>query len=159
MMKRLGHRYAQYFNRKYGRSGPLWGGRYYSCIAESAFYVLACYRYIETNPVRAGLVARPADYRWSSHSTNARGLHDGIVSPHPEYTALAGDDVSRRQVYQGLFEQVLELVVVRRIRESTVAGYPLASDGYKAELVARFGTKLGRNRRRLDGSVPDPDPL
>ena len=67
MMKHLGQRYVQYVNRTYRRSGTLWEGRFRSCLTQSEDYVLACYRYIELNPVRAGMVLKPQDYRWSSY--------------------------------------------------------------------------------------------
>jgi len=52
LMKHLGQRYVQYINRTYNRSGTLWEGRFRSCLTQSNEYVLACYRYIELNPVR-----------------------------------------------------------------------------------------------------------
>jgi len=67
LMKRLGQRYVQYVNRTYRRSGTLWEGRFRSCIAQEDIYLLICQRYIELNPVRAGMVRYPADYRWSSY--------------------------------------------------------------------------------------------
>ena len=146
MMKQLGHRYAQYFNRSYGRSGPLWGGRYYSCIAESAYYVLACYRYIELNPVRAGLVRLPGDYRWSSHSANTEGAAGEMLSPHKEFLALGVDEEARRRVYGFLFAEQIETALLKRIREATVGGYPLASNAFKEAVAAKLGTKLQRGR-------------
>lgn len=68
LMRNLGQRYVQYVNRRYGRSGTLWEGRYRSCLVESAEYVLGCHRYIELNPVRAGMVVAPSAYRRSSHN-------------------------------------------------------------------------------------------
>jgi putative transposase len=69
-MKNLGQRYVQYINRTYRRSGTLWEGRYKSCLVQDETYVLACYRYIELNPLRAGMVKHVGDYRWSSYRTN-----------------------------------------------------------------------------------------
>jgi len=79
LMRELGQRYVQYFNRRYKRSGTLWEGRFRSCVAESASYVLACYRYIELNPVRACLVAKPDDYRWSSFRANSGGRTESRI--------------------------------------------------------------------------------
>jgi putative transposase len=73
LMKHLGQRYVQYVNRTYKRSGTLWEGRFRSCLTQSEQYVLACHRYIELNPVRAGMVKKPQDYPWSSYSANALG--------------------------------------------------------------------------------------
>ena len=56
LMKALGQRYVQYVNRTYRRSGTLWEGRFRSCPTQEEAYLLACQRYIELNPVRAGIV-------------------------------------------------------------------------------------------------------
>jgi putative transposase len=63
LMKALGQRYVQYVNRTYRRSGTLWEGRFRSCLTQQETYLLACQRYIELNPVRAGMVTHPAEYR------------------------------------------------------------------------------------------------
>ena len=62
-MRRLGSRYVAFINRQYGRTGTLWGGRFHACLVDSERYLFVCHRYIELNPVRAGLVVNPADYR------------------------------------------------------------------------------------------------
>jgi len=138
MMKELAHHYSHYFNRDLGRSGPLWGGRYYSCIAESSLYVLACYRYIELNPVRAGLVRQPAEYRWSSHGANAEGQASSLVavSAHEELLALGTDDAARRGSYKNLFSDSLDETLLRRIRKATAGGLPLASETFKARIAS-----------------------
>jgi putative transposase len=162
MMKELAQRYSQYFNRTYARSGPLWTGRYYSCIAESAVYVLACYRYIEMNPVRAGIVGHPAEYKWSSYLANAEGVDDRLTSPHQELIALGDGQAARQHAYKNLFGEALEPPLLVRIRESTLGGYPLASEEFKAQIAAKFGTKLEPSRPGPRPaaplcSVPDPD--
>ena len=88
LMKALGQRYVQYVNRTYRRSGTLWEGRFRSCPIQEETYLLACQRYIELNPVRAGMVPHPAEYRWSSYRANAQGEADALLQPHPLYTAL-----------------------------------------------------------------------
>jgi len=67
----------------------LWEGRFRSCLVGSEQYALACYRYIELNPVRARIVARPREYRWSSYGANAEGRRDEMITPHPAYCGLA----------------------------------------------------------------------
>ena len=101
LMKRLAQRYAQYFNRTYGRSGPLWDGRYHSSVAATARYVLGCYRYIELNPVDAGMVSHPAQYTWSSYRANALGHDDRLVRPHAEFLALGLNACAQREAYAG----------------------------------------------------------
>jgi putative transposase len=151
MMKGLGQRYAQYFNRKYERTGPLWDGRYHSCIAESAYYVLACYRYIELNPVRAGMVASPTGYQWSSYRANADGSDDQLTRPHAEYLALGRTAEASRDAYRAMFDKALDPPMLERIRSSTSGGYPLASPEF-AQRLAGMGVKL-------KPSVPGPRPI
>jgi putative transposase len=88
-MKVVGSRYAQYINLRYQRTGTLWEGRHRASLVQSERYLLCCYRYIELNPVRAGMVERPEEYRWSSYGINAWG-DAGWLQPHEEYSRLGG---------------------------------------------------------------------
>jgi putative transposase len=158
LMRDLGQRYVQYFNRHHGRSGTLWEGRFRSCVAESANYVLGCYRYIELNPVRAGMVGAPAQYRWSSHAGNIGLRVDPLIVAHEEYLALGSNEKSRRDAYRGLFDQVLEPSFLVAIREATNGGYPLSSDSLRRDIASMNPrrTEPGRpGRRRKSGSDPD----
>lgn len=147
LMRDLGRRYVRYFNRRYERSGTLWEGRFRSCIAQSARYVVACYRYIESNPVRAGMVDRAAAYRWSSHAANSGMRGDPLVTPHTEYLALSAGDEARHAAYRGLFEHDQEPKLVAAIRQATNGGYPLASDAFKANVLAPLGARTGPGKR------------
>ena len=100
-MKKLGQCYVQY---RLSRTGTLWEGRFQSCMVSSDVYVLACYRYIELNPVRAGMVAAPSDYRWSSYAVNAEGKPDGWLREHPSYEALSDQPPLRHSAYRALCE-------------------------------------------------------
>jgi putative transposase len=139
LMRDLGQRYVQYFNRRHKRSGTLWEGRYRSCLVESTRYVLACYRYIELNPVRAGMVNHPSSYLWSSHAVNSGMRNDPFLAEHPEFRALAMDATMRRASYRALFEGRMDEVLVNAIREATSSGYPLASDAFLVRLGAKAG--------------------
>ena len=108
MMKHLGQRYVQYVNRAYRRSGTLWEGRFRSCLTQSEDYVLACYRYIELNPVRAGMVRHPRDYRWSSFHANGDGKQDPLVTSHEQYRRLDRNEAMRREAYRALFKAQLD---------------------------------------------------
>jgi putative transposase len=88
LMKNLGQQYVQKVNHRLQRTGTLWEGRFHSSLATSDTYVLACYRYIELNPVEAGMVRYPGHYRWSSYGANAEGKSDGMVRSHPAYQCL-----------------------------------------------------------------------
>ena len=82
VMQSLGRRYVQHVNFKYRRTGTLWEGRYRATLLDSERYLLSCQRYIELNPVRAGMVKHPGEYPWSSYRCNALGEPDELVSAH-----------------------------------------------------------------------------
>jgi putative transposase len=88
LMQRLGRRYVPWYNERHGRTGTLWEGRFRSALVTSESHLLACARYIELNPVRAGMVGAPEHYSWSSHAANAFGRVDPLVTPHPVLRAL-----------------------------------------------------------------------
>lgn len=136
MMRDLGRRYVPYFNRRYGRTGTLWEGRFRSCLVDSARYVLGCYRYIECNPVEARMVAAPQAYPWSSYAGNAGLLDDVLLSPHVEYTALAETPTARRSAYRALFTLPRDGETLRALRDATASGYGLVGDALKSRLVA-----------------------
>jgi putative transposase len=127
LMKGLGQHYVQHVNRVHGRTGTLWEGRFWSSISTSEYYVLACHRYIELNPVRAGLASRPEDYAWSSFGCNALGREDSLVEPHPAYLALSVDTHRRRLAYRSLFEYGLEPTVINEIRRAARGGRPMGA--------------------------------
>ncbi len=104
MMQQIGRKYVSYFNDTHKRTGTLWEGRFKSSVVGSDKYLLACYRYIELNPVRAGLVAAPADYDWSSYRTNALGQSSDIVKPRREWIDLGFTQNERLTKYRLLFE-------------------------------------------------------
>lgn len=99
-LQSVGRRYVQYFNYCYGRTGTLWEGRYRSTVIEAEDYLLACSRYIELNPVRAGMVRSPAHYRWSSYRANAQGRADPLLSLHPVYKRLGRTRADRVEAYR-----------------------------------------------------------
>ncbi|MCL9775522.1 transposase [Vibrio methylphosphonaticus] len=108
MMQSLNTQYVRYFNRKYSRSGSLWEGRYRSFPIETERYMLEVYRYIELNPVRAGIVMDPKRYLWSSYKTNACGKTSVLVTAHSQYLALANTQEKRILAYNALFDLAIE---------------------------------------------------
>ena len=157
LMRDLGQRYVQYFNRRYRRTGTLWEGRFRSCLVDSARYVLACYRYIELNPVRANLARHPVDYAWSSYKGNSGARNDPLLSAHPEYIALGSCTEARQSAYAGLFGEGLDASLLQSMRDATNSGLPLVPDDLKQALAA-LGHKVERGRpgrRGKSGSDPD----
>jgi putative transposase len=142
LMKRLGQRYVQYINRTYRRSGTLWEGRFRSCMTQEEDYLLSCYRYIELNPVRAGIVEHPADYRWSSYRVNAQGEASGIIDPHDTYQALGTDQEMRTSAYRALFRNRLDAKMIEQIRNSTSGNYALGSSFFQEKIAAKVGRRV-----------------
>jgi len=155
LMKHLGQRYVQYVNRSYARTGTLWEGRFRSCLAQSEQYVLTCYRYIELNPVRAGMVPHPHDYRWSSYRANAEGHLDAVITPHPEYLRLGQGSV-RLEVYRGLFSAHLDPAYVDEIRRATNGNFALGNDRFKDEIARKLNRRVtpGVSGRPAGRNVP-----
>ncbi len=146
MMKRLGQRYVQYVNRTYGRSGTLWEGRFRSCLTQEDTYVLGCCRYIELNPVRAGMVEHPAEYRWSSYRANAQGEASSWLEPHPCYQSLATDEQGRQAAYRELFRHQLDPGLVDEIRKATNGNYVLGTSRFQDEVARMLGRRVVRGR-------------
>ncbi len=121
-MKYLGQCYVQSVNQRLARTGTLWEGRFRSCVVQSESYVLACYRYIELNPVRASMVSSPADYPWSSHGANAAGKPCKVVRPHAVYESLGLDTPSRADAYRMLCADALPPPQIDEIRKATRVG-------------------------------------
>jgi putative transposase len=96
LMKRVAGRQTRYVNKLEDRSGSLWEGRYKSSIISTKEYLPACCRYIELNPLRAGMTTDPADYHWSSYAAKALGKGDLVVDLHPSYLSL-GETERERQ--------------------------------------------------------------
>lgn len=146
LMRRLGQQYVQYVNRTYERTGTLWEGRYRSCLVDSERYALACHRYIELNPVRAGMVSKPVDYPWSSHRANSGFLRDETLSAHAAYLALHEAPEARAEAYRTLFRDGLESSLVEEIRDATNGGRALGGSAFKAGLETQLGRKATRGR-------------
>jgi putative transposase len=136
MMQAIGRVYVPYFNGTYGRCGGLWEGRYRSTVVEDDRYFLTCMRYIELNPVRAGMVARPFEYVWSSFRANACGLADSLVTPHTAYTDLGATGPARASAYRALFDREIPARDLEFIRDSTQHGWALGGAAFRQRLTA-----------------------
>ena len=136
MMQQLGRVYVRYFNRQYERSGTLWEGRYKSCLVQDGAYLLNCYRYIELNPVRAGMVGDPADYKWSSYQANGLGKSVAMRTPHAEYLALEENDEARFASYRGLFNRPDDEEQLNDMRRAVNRGLVLGDENFKEEVAS-----------------------
>ncbi len=100
LMQRVGSRFVRHWNTRHRRSGTLWDGRFHSMIVGSDRYFLACCRYIDLNPVRAGIVRHAVEYEWSSHRHLAHGGCDELLTSHGAYNALGMTPDARQAAYR-----------------------------------------------------------
>jgi putative transposase len=147
LMKHMGQLHSQYFNKRYGRTGSLWEGRFRSCLVQSESYVLACYRYLELNPVRASMVIHPGDYPWSSYRNNALGeAATRLVTPHSEYLRLGDSTQERQKVYAGLFGSTADNERLEEIRAATNGGYALGDESFRRTIARALGRRVEKGR-------------
>ncbi len=158
-MQSLGRRYVRYVNFRHRRTGTLWEGRYRAAPIDSEAYFLACCRYIELNPVRAGMAAHPRDYPWSSWRAHAAGAADPLVSDHPLYRALGRNAAERQKEYRALFRPALDPEFVEALRGATNGGWALGGEAFKRKIAKALRrrvaplprgrpAKAGNNRRQ-----------
>lgn len=143
MMQDVGRRYVRIVNDAMGRTGTLWEGRYKPCLVDADAYLLACYRYIELNPVRAGMVADPADHAWSSYRANALGRRDDLITPHDSFLAISRDARERRDRYRELVAQGLSSGQLQEIRLVTQRQRALGSSPFRQLVEQRTGMRAG----------------
>jgi putative transposase len=139
LVQGVGRRYVPYFNFLYERTGTLWEGRFGSSPVEAERYFLICHRYVELNPVRAGMVGDPGAYEWSSFRCNALGARDELVTPHSLYMELGGDDARRQAAYRNLFAGDLDSLTLEAIRHSAHHGWALGGSEFCEFLESRCG--------------------
>ena len=142
MMQMLGRYYVQYFNYNYQRTGTLWEGRYKSSLISSEQYLFTCMRYIELNPLRAGMVEEPSEYPWSSYHHNALGKSDALIQPHLEYVRLGKTSAEQQKSYQALFQIPLELKMLHEIRESTNKCWILGDSKFKQSVAQQLARRV-----------------
>jgi len=125
-MQVVGTKYVRYFNRRYTRTGTLFEGPFKANVIETERYWFSCMRYVELNPVRAGIVSEPARYRWSSYRANALGVSDTLITQHPLYSSLGKSATRRQERWRELCREVIspeDLFEIRdAIRRATVLG-------------------------------------
>lgn len=153
MMQALGRRYVGWFNRRHARSGTLWEGRFRAAALEPARWLLPCMRYVELHPVRAGLVAAPSEYGWSSFAHHVGERVDPLVTDHPAYWALGNTPFDRHAAYRRLIDSGLGPDELAAITATTRRGWPLGASEFIASAqnggaISMTPRPRGRPRKR-----------
>ena len=152
MLQDVGRRYVRIINTIHGRTGTLWEGRYRSSLVDSERYLLICQRYIELNPVRAGMVGDPMDYSWSSHAHYMGARPSKIIREHAVFRSLGATEDERSSEYRLICALPLEASVVERIRKAINTDSALGTDGFLDHVESELGRsvrppKRGRPRK------------
>ena len=147
VMQSVGRRYVQYINYICRRTGTLWEGRHKASLIDAESYLMSCYRYIELNPVRAGMVSHPGDYRWSSYRHHAYGEKNKLVSDHDLYRRLGPGPDERHYHYRELFNSDLDNELLHSIRNAANFSMPLVNDRFKQQIEQTLGRRIGQAKR------------
>lgn len=147
LMQHVGRLYVLYVNRRYRRSGALFEGRHKASLVAADDYLLSCYRYIELNPVAAGMVERPDQYSWSSYPWHAWGRPNTLVQDHDLYLGLDRDPATRQHAYRELFRHQLPEAQLHDIRECLAGNFPLGNARFREQIETALGRRVGERRR------------
>jgi len=156
LMRVVGSKYAYYLNKSYKRSGTVWEGRHKSSLVDADNYLLKCYRYIELNPVAAGMVQSPQEYKWSSYRCNAWNEAQALVTPHVNYLSLADNTEERCYRYRELFKAQQCEKDLHLIRSAMHYCQPVGDSRFKKSIERQIGHRLGyakRGRPRKESDV------
>jgi len=138
LIQRIGRKFARLVNIRWGRTGTLFEGRFRSSLVDSEAYFLTCMRYIELNPVRAGIVRHPREFGWSSYRQNAAGMPGQPISPHALYMRLGDGPDSRGAAYRALVEAGVTEEDLFRIRTSAMKCRALGREAFCAQFEAKL---------------------
>lgn len=147
MMQWIGRQYVPYFNRRYQRIGTLWQGRYRTSVIDTERYFMVCSRYIELNPVRAGLSAHADSYRWSSCRHHVGLTQDNLITEHGLYWSLGNTPFEREAAYRAMLEEGLGVQEIKELRDSFTRGWALGSSNFKNNLSKKTNRRVEPGKR------------
>lgn len=134
LMQSLGRRYVAGFNRRHGRSGTLWEGRFRATVLETQPHLLGCLRYIEQNPVRAGLVVHAADWPWSSAPHHLGRRRDPLIREPGVWWDLGNTPFDREIAWRARLDDLMGPRETALYTDSVMKGWALGSGSFLAEL-------------------------
>ena len=144
MMQAVGRSYVLYFNKRHGRSGTLWEGRYRSSLIQTERYFLACMAYIDLNPVRAGMVAHAADYGWSSHGHYIGRQNEAWLTPHPLYWDMGNTPFAREAAYAAMVQAGVNQEQQQALTFSALSGWALGEKSFVQGLQKQTTRRVNR---------------
>ncbi len=121
------------------------GGTHRPSLIQSERYLLACYRYIEMNPVRASMVAKPEEYQWSSYGVNGWG-DSSWLQPHQKYMNSGATIKAHCHAYRDLCVNDVNQKDLQLIRKAVDYCQPICSGRFRKQINEKYSLKPGRMR-------------
>lgn len=153
LMKRVNGRQSALVNRLEKRSGSLWEGRFKASPVQEEAYLLACIRYVELNPIKAGIVESVDEYRWSSFPERATALGTGMLDSHRCYNSMGSTTESRLETYRSYLAEPARKKEIEVIRTGLQRNQLTGNPGFVDEIERRIGVRIeqrGRGRPGID---------
>lgn len=147
MMQWIGRHYVPYFNRRHGRAGTLFQGRFKASVVEAGPYLMECCRYIESNPLRVGLVTSLSEFPWSSYGHHAGTASDPLITDLLVYWSLGNTPFQREVAYRHAMEHGMSASGVAHMTTSLLKGWPIGSPQFQSQLAQQTGRRVGPGKR------------
>jgi putative transposase len=151
MMQALGRRYVAMFNRRHGRSGTLWEGRFRAGVVQEGTHTLQAMLTVDSLQTRRGQAASAQASRWSSAPHRLGQCRDPLVTDPPEFWRLGNTPFEREAAYAALLSQGMDDAQVRRIEHAAASGWALGSAQFLADMAQQLGRPV---RPRAKGRPP-----
>ena len=147
VLQSLAVAHTWHYHRGRGTVGHVWQGRFKSPVVQDDDHALVVLRYIEANPLRAGMVADLADYPWSSYGFHGLGHDDALLSPLPAWEALGRDQQKRRVSWKKWVHAPLKESQLAEVRRSVVSGRPFGTAAWAESKATVLGPPPTPKRR------------
>ena len=142
----FGRRYVTRFNRRHGRRGPLWDGRFRATVVQPGAQALQALIFVETDADRAGQVEQGESYPWSSAGAHIGAKADPLVDRLDEYWRLGNTPFDREMAYAGLLAEGLPPAQARRLDDACQKGWPVGDEAFLAHLTEHTDRPLPPRR-------------
>ncbi len=147
LMQGLGRRYGAGFNRRHGRRGTLWAGRFRATVVQPGPLLLETMLFVEHHPVRSGLVAAAADHNWSSARHHLGWVRDVLVTEGSAWWALGNTPFEREAAYARLLCEGLPGVRVKVLADASRKAWALGDAGFLAALAQQVDRPVSARPR------------
>ena len=142
LMQSLGRRYVAAFNRRHGRSGTLWAGRFRAGLIDGAALGADALVYVETLPVTAGLVSAAGDWTWSSATHHLGRRRDFLIAEHPAYWTLGNTPFERELAHAHNLRDGVSVALADRFERAAMQGRPVGSAAFGARIAQQTGASM-----------------